>query len=380
MTSPFPREEYEERLGRLRAVMAGRRLDAVIVDTCEMLDYFTGFAISENRYRAAVIRPEGNPVMVVRRLDEQPFLNAAWFEDRRAFADVEDPVAVVAAVVGDAGRVGLDMHSYCMTVKRFGHLRALLPGTELVDLSDLLMPMRLRKSDAELEVMRAAAAIADEAMRRAIAAAVPGASSRRAASVASGAFVELGADFGRTGPITVGRGWNFMHGKLSGEPLVEGDVLHMELVPKVRGYCARLMRPAVMGEPSPELADAAAALVELQDRQIAAMVPGAEACVVDAIMREGAVRAGLRRDYVNNTGYTLGYYFEQAPRTSDFTRLFTADADWRLEAGMTFHMYASAEAGVAFSETVLVTDRGPERLTKTERRLFRCGEDAGRPS
>ncbi len=380
MTSPFPREEYEERLGRLRAVMAGHRLDAVIVDTCEMLDYFTGFAISENRYRAAVIRPEGNPVMVVRRLDEQPFLNAAWFEDRRAFADVEDPVAVVAAVVGDAGRVGLDMHSYCMTVKRFGHLRALLPGTELVDLSDLLMPMRLRKSDAELEVMRAAAAIADEAMRRAIAAAVPGASSRRAASVASGAFVELGADFGRTGPITVGRGWNFMHGKLSGEPLVEGDVLHMELVPKVRGYCARLMRPAVMGEPSPELADAAAALVELQDRQIAAMVPGAEACVVDAIMREGAVRAGLRRDYVNNTGYTLGYYFEQAPRTSDFTRLFTADADWRLEAGMTFHMYASAEAGVAFSETVLVTDRGPERLTRTERRLFRCGEDAGRPS
>lgn len=77
MTSPFPREEYEERLGRLRAVMAGRRLDAVIVDTCEMLDYFTGFAVSENRYRAAVIRPEGNPVMVVRRLDEQPFLNAA---------------------------------------------------------------------------------------------------------------------------------------------------------------------------------------------------------------------------------------------------------------------------------------------------------------
>ena len=376
MTSPFPREEYEERLGRLRAVMAGRRLDAVIVDTCEMLDYFTGFAVSENRYRAAVIRPEGNPVMVVRRLDEQPFLNAAWFEDRRAFADVEDPVAVVAAVVGDAGRVGLDMHSYCMTVKRFGHLRALLPGTELVDLSDLLMPMRLRKSDAELGVMRAAASIADEAMRRAIAAAVPGASSRRAASVASGAFVELGADFGRTGPITVGRGWNFMHGKLSGEPLAEGDVLHLELVPKVRGYCARLMRPAVMGEPSPELAAAAAALVDLQDRQIAAMVPGAEARAVDAIMREGAIRAGLRRDYVNNTGYTLGYYFEQAPRTSDFTRLFTADADWRLESGMTFHMYASAEAGVAFSETVLVTDRGPERLTGTERRLFRCGEGA----
>ena len=377
---PFPREEYEERIGRLRAVMAKRAIDALIVDTCEMLDYFTGYAVSENRYRAAVIRPEGNPVMAVRRLDEQPFLNAAWFEDRRAFADTEDPVAVVAEVVGDAARVGLDMNSYCMPAKRFRHLERLLPGAEFVDFSDALMPMRLRKSPVEVEMMRTAAAIADEAMRRAIAAAVPGASSRRAASVASGTFVELGADFGRTGPITVGRGWNFMHGKLSDEPLAEGDVLHLELVPKVRGYCARLMRPAVMGEPSSELAGVAAALVELQDRQIAAMVPGAEARAVDAIMREGAVRAGIRRDYANNTGYTLGYYFEQAPRTSDFTRLFTADADWRLESGMTFHMYASAEAGVAFSETVLVTDRGPERLTRTERRLFRCGEGAGRPS
>ena len=380
MMRPFPREEYEERIGRLRAMMAKRAIDALIVDTCEMLDYFTGYAVSENRYRAAVIRPEGNPVMAVRRLDEQPFLNAAWFEDRRAFADTEDPVAVVAEMVGDAARVGLDMNSYCMPAKRFRHLERLLPGAELVDFSDALMPMRLRKSPVEVEMMRTAAAIADEAMRRAIAAAVPGASSRRAAAVASGAFVELGADFGRTGPITVGRGWNFMHGKLSDEPLAEGDVLHLELVPKVRGYCARLMRPAVMGEPSSELAGVAAALVELQDRQIAAMVPGAEARAVDAIMREGAVRAGIRRDYANNTGYTLGYYFEQAPRTSDFTRLFTADADWRLESGMTFHMYASAEAGVAFSETVLVTDRGPERLTRTERRLFRCGEDAGRPS
>ena len=44
---------------------------------------------------------------------------------------------------------------------------------------------------------------------------------------------------------------------------------------------------------------------------------------------------------------------------------------------MTFHLYASADAGVAFSETVLVTDSGPERRTRTERRLFRCGEGAG---
>jgi Xaa-Pro dipeptidase len=36
---------------------------------------------------------------------------------------------------------------------------------------------------------------------------------------------------------------------------------------------------------------------------------------------------------------------------------------------MVFHMYASA-AGVSFSETVLVTDAGPERLTRLARTLI----------
>ena len=376
----FPQAEYEERLGRLRALMAERDVAVVIADEAEMLHYFTGFAISENLYRAVVIALNGAPTMIVRLLDEQPFLKAAWFHNRRTFDDLEDPVVVTAQVIEAAGaatgRIGLDMNSYCMPAKRFQHLTALLPGVTFVDFSDVFRPLRLKKSPREIAVMRKAAGIADVTMRRAIAAAVPGASSRTSAAVASASFIELGADFGRTGPITVGRGWNFLHGKLSDDALQPGDVLHLELVPKVNGYCARLMRPAVMGVPSAELQGAAATLIEIQDRQIAAMVPGSVAGEVDAILRQGVLDAGLRQDYANNTGYTLGYYFEQAPRTSDFTRLFTPAAEWRLEAGMTFHMYTSAAAGIAFSETVLVTDDGPERLTKTERKLFQCGEAA----
>ena len=36
---------------------------------------------------------------------------------------------------------------------------------------------------------------------------------------------------------------------------------------------------------------------------------------------------------------------------------------------MVFHMYTSAK-GVSLSETVLVTEDGAERLTRTDRRLF----------
>jgi Xaa-Pro dipeptidase len=39
---------------------------------------------------------------------------------------------------------------------------------------------------------------------------------------------------------------------------------------------------------------------------------------------------------------------------------------------MVFHMYVAAD-GVSFSETVLVTDKGPERLTTLPRALLAAG-------
>jgi Xaa-Pro aminopeptidase len=149
-------------------------------------------------------------------------------------------------------------------------------------------------------------------------------------------------------------------------------VVHIELTPRVGGYSARIMRCAVIGSPSRALASAAERLAEIQERQINAMRPGALAAEVDAILRDGVLSAGLRDSYDNITGYTLGLYAPAGPRTSDFTRIFHPQADWRLKANMVFHMYASA-SGASFSETVLVTERGPERLTKLPRALIENG-------
>ena len=83
---------------------------------------------------------------------------------------------------------------------------------------------------------------------------------------------------------------------------------------------------------------------------------------------------GLRETFDNITGYTLGYYSHATTHTSDFTRIFHPQAEWCLEPGMVFHMYVSA-AGASFSETVLVTEKGAERLTRTPRRLLAGGAE-----
>ena len=371
----FEPEEYHARLARLREAMQQRGAAAMLVDDAEIMAYYTGYEASLSFYRACIVPLEGTPLMVLRRLDAAPFKERAWFTDHRTFADWEDPVQAVAEGIRWLGladaAIGLDFGSHAMTLDTFRRLQAALPGASFVDMLGIPWDQRLIKSPAEIARSRRAAAIADETVRRIVTAARPGMTEREATTLAAASFLELGGEPGQPGPITSGKGWDFLHGHMHDTPLKPGAILHLELVPRFRGYSARLMRCVTIGPPSREQQDTADTLVRLQDAQIAAMRPGTMAWDVDAILRDGVLGEGLRDAYDNITGYTLGFYSRQPIRSSDFTRIFHPRAEWRLEAGMLFHMYASAR-GIAFSDTVHVTPAGPERLTRIERVLFSC--------
>jgi Xaa-Pro aminopeptidase len=369
----FTFDEFATRVAQLRQHMRAAEVDIALFDEIEAMTWLTGYGNSENRWRCVGIPLEGEPFFLIRALDATPCRQRSWIDDVPTFRDWEDPMPVLHDALARRGlaqaRIGLDYNSYCMPVARFARVQAALPGAHFVDLGNLVWQLRLIKSPAEIALLRQCAGIADEALRRAAAVCVPGVSQREAARAAVNAFVELGADPGPPGPITAGRGWDFLHGHLEDALLTPGDIVHIELTPRIAGYSARTMRCVSVGAPEPSLAEAGKRLVAIQDRQIAAMRPGAVARDVDAILRRGVLQAGLRDSYDNITGYTLGYYAYPGPHTSDFTRIFHPEADWVIEPGMVFHMYASA-AGASLSETVLVTQAGPELLTSLPREVL----------
>lgn len=369
----FDAAEFATRAERVRTALRDLDVRVALFDEIEAMAWLSGYGNSENRWRCVGMPTEGEPFFLIRALDAGPCRMRSWIADVVTFRDWEDPMPVLARCLAARGletaRIGVDFGSYCLPPARLARLRAALPGAEIVDIGPLLWELRLVKSPAEIALLRRAAAVADQAMLATAAVCLLNASLRDAAKRAVSSFVELGADPGPPGPISAARGWDFLHGHLDDLPLRSGDIAHIELTPRIGGYSARLMRCAVLGHPGPEVQHAAERIAEIQDRQIAAMRPGASAAAVDAILREALIAEGLRETYDNITGYTLGFYAAAGPRTSDFTRMFYPGAEWRLEAGMVFHMYASA-AGISFSETVLVTPDGPERLTKIPRTLI----------
>lgn len=369
----FTAKEFTARLARLKARMRAAEVEVALFDEIEAMTWISGFGSSANRWRCVAIPLDGEPFFLIRALDASVCRERSWITDVPTYRDWEDPMPVLAAALAARGlegaRIGLDFDSYGMSVARFAAMQAALPRATFVDIGAVVAALRLIKSPAEITLLRRAARIADQALQDAAAVCMPGASQRDAAKRAQMTFVEMGGDPYRPGPITVGRGWDFLHGHLGDAPLARGDVVHIELTPRIHGYSARVMRCVVLGEPEPERSRAAALLAELQDRQIAALKPGAIAADVDAILRRGVIEAGLRDSYDNITGYTLGLYGDAGPRTSDFTRILHPEANWSIEAGMVFHVYASA-GGAALSETVLVTEAGPELLTHLPRGLL----------
>ncbi|KRB29682.1 M24 family metallopeptidase [Mesorhizobium sp. Root172] len=365
----FSASEYEARVAAVRKVMRARAIDVLVVDQYDHLGYLFGYLPSSAMYQACLLPIEGPAHMVLRKVDLPVFFSQSWVRSHTAFADTDDPIEVTAGEIRRMGatRVAIETDSFLMTVQRMRKLQAALSLDKLMDFSGVIWELRLIKSEAEIGYLREAARIADTALLKAIDAAGEGRSERDATVAGYAAALEMGADNGRILLQASGSLSDALHGRVGARKFTKGDALHLELVPQVRGYSSRIMRPTIIGQPEAHVRRTADRLIAIQDEQIAAMHPGAVGAEVDAIAREQILREGLRTDYTNVTGYTLGFHAQ--PRTSDFTRAFLPNASWRLIPGMVFHMWIWAQ-GMAFSETVLVGEAGPERLTRLERALF----------
>jgi len=362
-----------DRVAALASLLRTRKIDAAIIDAAEHMRYLFGYSASAVMYQCCIVTADGAVHGVVRKLDEAGFESASWVKDIVTYVDWEDPFDVL---VSEISRLGLasaviaqELDSNYLTVRDQLRLAAALPNAQFSDISGVVLEMRARKSFAEIEEHRRAAAIADLGIKSILEAMAEGVSEGELAAAGYSTALAAGADNNAPRIVLLGMGAStqHLHSGVGNQQLQVGQPVHIELLPQSNGYSSRIMRPAVLGTAPSHLEASVNQLVEIQDRQFAAIRPGVPAKEIDRIAREGLSKAGLRDNFPNNTGYGIGIII--GPKLADFSHLFTPDSEWLLEQGMVFHMYLSA-LGVQISETICVTDDGVEVLTRTPRKLM----------
>ena len=172
----FPRDDA--RLTRVRALMAERELDALVVRTPDNIVYLTNFWGMKG-YDACVFPREGEPVLICLEASEADAARTAWTSDVRLFPgyDPDDPRppglrALELAVQAAAGyrRVAIELSGGTQASDRMvgepttfsrGWFDA-FPGAD--DATPLLVQARALKTPQEIERMRLANEIAAAAM------------------------------------------------------------------------------------------------------------------------------------------------------------------------------------------------------------------------
>ena len=144
--------------------------------------YLTGYAsFGYCFFQCLYLGADGRLVLLTRSPDMRVAHYTSMLEDIRVWVDAPDanPSADLRAILEECGcrggRLGVEWEAHGLTARNGQRLQAALEGfCQLEDASELVSRLRVVKSPAELDHVRRAAALADEALALAVEMARPG--------------------------------------------------------------------------------------------------------------------------------------------------------------------------------------------------------------
>src|SRR6185295_5415990 len=96
------------------------------------------------------------------------------------------------------------------------------------------------------------------------------------------------------------------HHEPSTRVIDDGDVVLCDFGGTMDGYCSDITRMFVVGEPTPEVRDTYAVLVEAQEAGVRAATVGTSCADVDSAARRVIADAGFGDRFVHRTGHGIG--------------------------------------------------------------------------
>ncbi|WP_182085479.1 Xaa-Pro peptidase family protein [Aureimonas sp. ME7] len=371
----FTPDEFERRRERLRAEMAERKLDALLLFAQDSLYWLTGFdTFGFCFFQCLVVKADGEMRLLARSADLRQAQATSNIKTIVLWRDRggANPAIELRDIMDDMGllgaRVGVEWATHGLTAAN-GRLVEEKLGSfaSLQDASDLVPALRLVKSEAEIAYVQEAARLGDEAFEAMWPLLREGADEADLLHALQGDILRKGGDY-PANPFILGSGTDALlcRYKSGRRQLSAQDQLTIEWSGVKAQYHAPLMRTLVVGRPlmrHEELfAAGSQALRAVED----AMRPGNTfGDVFDAHARVMEDH-DLVRHRLAACGYSVGARF--APSWMDPQMFVSGNAE-PIRPNMTLfaHMIImDSDSGTAMSlgQTYLTTDGAPESLSR----------------
>jgi len=354
------------RLDRLRRTFAEANCDALVITRLVNIRYLTGFT--------------GSAAMLLVKEDDALFVTDGRYteqaEEQLGAAGVDARIEIGAnqtlqrdslmGALGTGHRIGLEADG--VTWSQAQSMTEWFAGNEVVSTTGLVEGLRRVKDDAEVARIRAACAIADDALAELLPTLADGPTEREFALALEFAMRRRGASANSFDPI-VASGPNAAkpHARPSDRRVGEGELVVLDFGCIVDGYCSDMTRTVSVGDPGPEarsLVDVVATAQRAGRDEVRAGITAGE---VDATCRSVIDDAGLGEYFVHGTGHGVGLEIHEAPRVGK-------GVGDTLEPGFIVTVepgvYVAGRGGVRIEDTVVVTETGCTPLTLAPKDLI----------
>ncbi|MBK8457304.1 MAG: aminopeptidase P family protein [Phyllobacteriaceae bacterium] len=375
MALHFDRTEFDARRDRLILEMAARKLDAMLLFAQESMYWLTGYdTFGFCFFQCLVVKADGSMTLLTRSADLRQARHTSIIDNIVIWTDRADanPTVDLRNLLNDLDllgmRLGVEYDTHGLTAHNGRRLdEQMLAFATTVDASDLVMRLRLHKSEAEIAKTRRAAELADDALDAALKLIKGGADEAEILAAMQGAIFAGGGDY-PANEFIIGSGEDALlcRYKAGRRKLAKNDQITLEWAGVHHHYHAAMMRTVLTGKAGKrhvELHEACRAALEAVET---AMIPGATfGDVFDAHARVMEER-GMARHRLNACGYSLGARF--TPSWMDMPMFYAGNPE-PIAPGMTLfaHMIimdSDAGAAMCLGRTYLTTAGAPEPLSR----------------
>jgi Xaa-Pro dipeptidase len=366
------------RLEQLGASLRTSDLDAVILNPGPTMTYLTGlrFHLME-RPVVLFVAPGQDPVLVLPELELPKLEHLTYKMQAVAFGETPSEWAnafrKAAQMLGlDGKRIGVEPRR--LRLLEFGYVKAGAPRAEFPDASLVLSALRLRKNQAEVELMRRAVRIAQEALEAAIPLIKIGMTERELASELVMQLLKNGSDPELPFAPIASSGPNSANGHAfpTDRKLQAGDMLVVDWGAAYDGYVSDLTRTFAVGEVDAEFQEIHKIVQEANAAGRAAGRPGIPCAEVDKAARGVIDESGYGEYFTHRTGHGIGMEGHEEPfMRGDNLQLLEPGMAYTVEPGI----YLTGRAGARIEDNVVVTESGTDCLSAMPReiRVVGCG-------
>jgi Xaa-Pro dipeptidase len=283
----------------------------------------------------------------------------------------DDAFRKAAQALGvDGKRIGVEPRQ--LRLLEFRHVKSGAPEADFPDASDVLADLRLRKDKAEVDAMRVAVKIAQDALEATIPQIKVGMTEREVASELVMQLLKHGSESEMPFAPIVSAGPNSAnpHASPTDRKLQVGDLLVVDWGAAYEGYISDLTRTFAVGEVDAECQKIHKIVQEANAAGRVAGKPGAHCAAVDKAARDVIEKAGYGKYFTHRTGHGIGMEGHEAPyMRGDNMQILEVGMAYTVEPGI----YLTNRNGVRIEDNMVITETDVESLSDMPREIRTVG-------